>query len=553
MKRYLLFILSTAALVSIFSCNGNSEELTEDEIEISEKLKSRFQSSDLLVFDQDTLLASDEVLSYYKTHDFHPIWVNQSSLNDKGTELFNLVSHSREHGLHPEMFHFKSLENSINSEILDAEVLLTNAFFLFTTHVEVGCIDTSSLEYVWKKDAISFSLTEELEKVKNGTAVSEIISSLEPDFWEYKQLQKGLVDFLGEYPLDTNHYDIPAFKEDSIKCYIAAREALIGHSFIDSTISREDSAFIDQLKIFQKVNGLADDAVVGKWTGRALNKSNLDRFYQAALSLEKWRWRDKLPAKYIRVNVPEFTLYFVSDDAVKSKHRVVVGSQVTPTPEFHASMKTMVTNPFWHVPYSIASTEILVGAKKDSAYFSKRGYKVFQDGSQIDPSSVNWSDVSQGNFGYRVRQNGGGGNSLGRIKFLFPNSDFVFIHDTPSKRLFQNDVRAYSHGCVRLNRPFDLAKAILIEENHNLEGDTLDSYVRRGIQRVIELKDTFEVFIEYYTATGDSSGNVIFHPDIYGRDAKYIENTIKRFDRIEQKKRNHTAKSEEDPEIIGKT
>jgi murein L,D-transpeptidase YcbB/YkuD len=105
----------------------------------------------------------------------------------------------------------------------------------------------------------------------------------------------------------------------------------------------------------------------------------------------------------------------------------------------------------------------------------------------------------------------------------------VFIHDTPSKRLFKNDVRAYSHGCVRLDQPFELGKALLTADKHEVVADTLDSMIVRGQQTVLELNDPFTVFIEYYTATGDSSGNIIFHPDIYGRDEKYLENSFKKF------------------------
>ncbi|MBD3637068.1 MAG: L,D-transpeptidase family protein [Crocinitomicaceae bacterium] len=531
MKRYLLYnILSLVTLVSIQACSVNSRELSEEEMVISEELKSKFENTDLLVFDQDTLLASKEVLSYYKAIDYEPIWITKKELNSSGREMLDLIENSRDYGLHPEMFRYSLINKMKDTSILDAELMLTNAFFLFTTHVDVGCIDPISYLYVWKKDSLDFDLNAELDKVREGTSVKKVATAHQPDFWEYRQLQSGLAKFLDEYPLDTFQFDIPAFKDDSVKCYAAAHEALLGHQFIDSTISKKDSAFLVQLKVFQKMNGLAQDGIVGKWTGRALNKSNLDRYLQAALALEKWRWKEKFPDKYIRVNIPEFTLYFVDSNKVKNKHRVVVGAYLTQTPEFQATMRRMVTNPFWHVPYSIASTEILVGAKKDSNYFAKRGYKVFQDGNQVDPSSINWTTIGAGSFNYKIRQDGGGGNSLGRIKFLFPNHHSVFIHDTPSKSLFYNDVRAYSHGCVRLHQPFDLAKAILVSENHKVPGDSLDAYVRRGLQRVIELDDPFEVYLEYFTATGDSSGNVIFHPDIYNRDEKYIEYSFKRFE-----------------------
>ena len=557
MKRYLEYILFTSILVSITACNGNSRELTEEQIEISEELKTRFEGTEHLIYNGDTLLASDDVIAYYKKTDFEPIWTSKKKLNNRGKEMFDLVENARDHGLHPEMFSYTLLSQMKDTALLDCEMVLTNAFFLYTTHIDVGWLDPETYLYVWKKDSLDYDLSLELDKVRNGATPKDVITSHQPNFWEYKQLQAGLEKFLDDYPLDTNEFNIPPFKEDSVKCYKYAHEALIGHSFLDSSVTAQDSVFIEQLKVFQRINGLLDDAIVGKWTGKALNKSNRERFYSAAISLEKWRWKKPYPKKYIRVNVPEFTLYFVDSNVVKSKHRVVVGHPTTSTPEFHATMRRMVTNPFWHVPYSIASTEILYGAKKDSSYFSKRGYKVFKDGEQINPSTVDWSDVSQGGFRYKVRQDGGGGNSLGRIKFLFPNIHSVFIHDTPSKSLFGNDVRAYSHGCVRLQHPFELAKKMLIADGSDLHADTLDSYVRRGLQRVIELEDPFEVYIEYITSTGDSSGNVIFHPDIYGRDKKYVENSLKLFDKYGpdffKHKPTPPAKTEEEIEVVEAT
>src|SRR5687768_7739752 len=129
----------------------------------------------------------------------------------------------------------------VDSSLIDAEMMLSNAFFLFTTHLSVGCVDSTNRAYVWKKDSLSFSLVDQIEKVRSGTAVGEIVADVQPDFWEYKQLQLGLAALLDQYPLDTNHYKIPAIKEDSVICYIAAREALIGHAFLDSAEASNDS------------------------------------------------------------------------------------------------------------------------------------------------------------------------------------------------------------------------------------------------------------------------------------------------------------------------
>lgn len=531
MKDFLNYILILTLIVSLGSCAAGKKDLSDEEVAIQEKLASKFGNQEVLIYQDDTLIASTEVLDYYKGIDFAPIWIEEEGFTKNGKEMYGLVENACDFGLLPEMFDYHSLIKMKDSSLLDAEMILTNAFFLMSTHLSQGCIDTATYAYTWKKEDLDYSLTDDLDQVYlESKSVRDILLSKQPKNWEYQQLQKGLVVFLDSFKLDTNHFSIPAFKEDSVICYQAAKEALYKHDFLDSSERKNDSIFIERLKQFQVLNGLKDDAVVGKWTGRALEKSNMDRFLQAALSMEKWKWKpDTLPEKYIRVNIPEFTLYFVDSNEVKRKHRVVVGAYTTQTPEFSAEMRRMVTNPFWHVPYSISSTEILYGVKKDSSYLRKKGYKIFRNGVQQDPSTVDWSAIRQGSFPYKVRQDGGGGNSLGRLKFLFPNSDFVFIHDTPSKRLFKNDVRAYSHGCVRLDQPFDLGKALLIADQHEVPADTLDSLVGRGQQRVLELNDPFIVYLEYYTATGDSSGNIIFHPDIYNRDIDYLENSFKKF------------------------
>jgi murein L,D-transpeptidase YcbB/YkuD len=279
------------------------------------------------------------------------------------------------------------------------------------------------------------------------------------------------------------------------------------------------------------MNSMTDDALVGKWTSRVLAKSNMSRFYQAMLSLEKWRWKkeEEFPERYVRVNIAAYTLKLWDNNKVLRKHRTVCGAYGTQTPEFHATLKRFITNPFWHLPYSIASTESLYGVKKDSNYFIDRGMKLFREGAEVDPNTVDWSVVTNRNFRYRIRQDGGGSNSLGRVKFLFPNSHSVYFHDTPSKRLFQNDIRAYSHGCIRLHNPFDFAKTLLEIDEQDLTADEFDTLIVNGVQQIIELNTRFEVYIEYYTATGDSTGSINFHPDIYGRDERYLTKIKRKF------------------------
>jgi len=525
------YILLLTGIVTLNSCGGDSSFFGDNSIPLYEQLKTNIDSHSSMIFYGDTLLTQNEIKSFYESVTYDPIWINDSALTKKGEDMLFMVDNAYNYGLFPDFFHQNSIHQSIDSSLLDTEILLTNSFFLYVTHLSVGFLDTFKMEYAWKKDSITFDLIETLNTVKETDDIIAYIESFQPKHWEYVQLQKGLEKFMGEYELDTSHFTIPKFKDDSVKCYAVAKQALIAHHFLDADAN--DSIFIKRLKDFQIINGLLDDAIVGKWTGRVLGKSNKDRFYQAMLSLEKWRWKkpSEMPNRYIRVNIPAYTFKFWNNNKVIRKHRVVVGAYATQTPEFHATLKRFITNPFWHLPYSIASTESLYGIKKDTAYFSKRGMKLFRDGAQVDPSTVDWSKVNNTNFRYRIRQDGGGSNSLGRIKFLFPNHHSVYFHDTPSKRLFKNDVRAYSHGCVRLHLPFDFAKALIEVDELEIPADTLDSIVQRGIQRVVELNNPFEVYIEYYTATGDSTGNIIFHPDVYGRDKRFLNGIKEEFDK----------------------
>lgn len=527
---YLILILLT--LVTYSSCHSSSTFFGTDELSLSDKLEKELSANPELKLENIKLEAAGEIQSFYKSNEFTPLWITDSSLNDKGNEMHHLVNQSYQFGLLPEFYHHEAIQSTIDSNtLIKTEFLLSNAYCLMITHLNVGFLDTMSFSYSWKKDSVNFDFVEALSQVKNANEVVEVVTSYQPKSWEYTQLQSGLAEFVNTHELSNYHTDIPNFKEDSAACYQQAKMALLQNGFIDSLQSQNDSIFMVQLKAFQKFSGLKDDGVVGKWTAHELALSNMDRFYKGMISLEKWRWKkeNEFPSRYIRVNIPAYQLKLWDDNKIVRTHRVIVGAHKTKTPEFHAQLKTIVTNPYWHVPYSIASTEILYGARKDTAYFSKHNYKLFKSGEEVNPKSVDWTKVTDKSFTYRVRQEGGGSNSLGRVKFLFPNKHSVFIHDTPGKYLFSNDMRAYSHGCVRLQDPFDLAKTVLQLDGNEIESDTIDSRVRRGIQDVFSIKSHIEVFIEYYTASGDSSGQIQFYPDVYDRDKKYLNPILKEF------------------------
>ncbi len=272
------------------------------------------------------------------------------------------------------------------------------------------------------------------------------------------------------------------------------------------------------------------DGKIGLNTSRALNMSNLERWKQIAINLEKWRWHKEFPSTRLYVNIPEFHLYYYRNDSLIRLHRVVVGHPSTQTPEFTAKLTYLNVYPFWHVPHSISTNEILPFARRDSTYLEKNGYSIMTfKGEHVDMSTINLKDYQQNNFPFKIRQNYGYGNALGVVAFMFPNPHDVFIHDTPAKFFFTTGTRAYSHGCVRLQDPVKLARNILTADKNNVNPDTLEVLLAAHTPKMVYLKKRIPIFIEYHTAFSDTLGRLRLPLDIYFRDTAFLSRLDKAF------------------------
>jgi murein L,D-transpeptidase YcbB/YkuD len=292
-----------------------------------------------------------------------------------------------------------------------------------------------------------------------------------------------------------------------------------------SNVNISKDSLIQIFKSFQYMNGLEPDGILGANSIKALHQTNLQRYYKGVIALEKLKSipDSLISSKYIEVNIPSFLLHFYDADTLVAKHKVIAGANKTQTPEFVAPLKYVVVKPYWHVPYSIASTEILHGARRDSNFFKKKNYILTRKDSVISPDSINWKNITTRNFPYSIKQSYGNSNSLGLLKFLFPNNHAIYIHDTPSKHLFRKEERNFSHGCIRVQNPFELAKSILKLENHSYV-DSLDTLVKRDKETYLNVNDNFLVHIRYRTVIIDDSTNQIrFHNDVYGREEKYMK------------------------------
>jgi murein L,D-transpeptidase YcbB/YkuD len=258
--------------------------------------------------------------------------------------------------------------------------------------------------------------------------------------------------------------------------------------------------------------------MIGKGTLAALNKTAVDEVPLILVNMEKWRWMPRsLGSFYVKVNIPEFTVDIVKDGAIQHTTRIVVGQVSWQTPIFSDEIEHVVVNPSWSVPPGIIAKELLPQLQSNPGAI--RGYEVYAKVKgrfrQVSPGSINWSKV--GPKDVQFRQPPGERNALGQVKFMFPNKYSVYLHDTPSKALFKQAFRAYSHGCMRVMDPWEFADALLVNEDWNSK--RLKKLVG-GPERRVDLKHHVPVHITYFTAWVDADGNLQTAADVYGHDKK---------------------------------
>ena len=255
------------------------------------------------------------------------------------------------------------------------------------------------------------------------------------------------------------------------------------------------------MRAFQRRHGLEEDGVAGPATLAELNQRAEDHVRQIEVNLERWRWLPRdLGRRHVRVNIAAFRLDAVEDGRTALDMRVIVGKPYTRTPMFGSAMDAVIFNPSWYVPTSIAVHEILPKARKDPSYLRRGGYEVLS--------------------GSRIRQRPGPQNALGRIKFVFPNRFNVYLHDTPARTLFGRTVRTFSHGCIRIEKPADLAVWVLGGDDPRWTAEAVRAGVEAGRERRVALHEKVPVHVAYWTAWADERGTLRLGRDVYQRDGQ---------------------------------
>jgi murein L,D-transpeptidase YcbB/YkuD len=412
------------------------------------------------------------------------------------------------------------------------EVAATRAYLGFADDLSAGILTPSSIYPDAQIRPHRVAAGEALARL--GTApVAEALASFQPADPDYGRLvaEKARLEALGQSaswgPEVPDGPTLHPGEDDPRVASLRARLARLGYVVPAGEIvgSAFDPGLTDAVEAFQHDYGLNADGVVGALTLAAINAPVESRLAAVTVNLERMRWLDRTPEpRYLLVNIPDFSVRLIEDGKTTWESKVVVGkTHVTETPEFSGVVKFMVVNPTWHIPDSIAIRDYLPKLQKDPMVLKRQNIRLLtRAGTEIDPRLVDFNQYTPETFPFRIKQRPSDDNALGKVKFLFPNQNSVYMHDTPHRELFARDVRAFSNGCIRLQKPYELAEIVLEGQVPDPKA-RFDELVATGKEKTITLERTIPVHIDYRTVWFDDAGTVHYRPDVYGRDAKVFD------------------------------
>jgi murein L,D-transpeptidase YcbB/YkuD len=399
-------------------------------------------------------------------------------------------------------------------------------------HLRFGKVNPRELYPDWNFSR-SLGAIDPVQAVEAAISAPDLRVAVEayaPQLPQYKALQTGLaqhraIALRGGWPSVAPGLALKPAMRDARVAALRQRLAASGDLTADPAADPDsfDGALEEAVKGFQARHGLVVDGAAGRRTIEALNVEVARRVDQIRVNLERARWvAQDLMGDFLLVDIARFDaeLYLGGESAWRS--RVIVGRPYRRTPVFRAAMKYLVLNPTWTVPPTILREDVLPQVAKDPAYLAKHRMQVVDDrGRPVDATAIDWSRHPAQPFPYHIVQDSGDDNSLGRIKFMFPNSHTVYLHDTPAKALFDRTERTFSSGCIRIEQPVELA-VLLLADAERWSAERVREAIATGETRAVLVKREVPVLLLYFTAAPDGTGGIAFRPDVYGRDAPVL-------------------------------
>jgi len=486
-----------------------------------------------------------ELIEFYDQRYHRSIWFDGDQFKKDPEVLIAEIKDSYGEGLKPADYHLDFIENSVKDPDLFTadslgkkallEILLTNAYLSLASDYLNGKIDPEIIIEDYNHQDDNLEAQKLLKLLVDEEKLAQILETQLPTSSNYTQLRDKLYLYrdsgkIKEWPQINTDETLALEAEGRAVAQLV--ENLSARAYLNLKSLDNRDYFNQRVKRsvvrFQLDNGLNADGIVGRKTRKALNIPLEQRIKQIIVNMERWRWLpENLGSRYIYVNIADYNLKLYENNQLKMEMKTIVGQEQRSTPVFSDEIDYLVLNPYWYVPKSIAVKDKLPLIKEDYRYLQENNYSLFQytgnnNLKEIDPAEVDWSEIDKDNFNYLLRQNPGDENALGRVKFMFPNRFSIYLHDTPSKYLFSETERGFSSGCIRIEKPVDLAE-YLLKDQEKWDRQAIEAEMKKDKEKTVYLNNPIKIYLQYNTVWVDSLGNLNFREDIYGRDQKIIE------------------------------
>jgi len=527
---FLLFV-SLCTFESIQAQQTAVEEMIKIRIE-GEEINSSVSAGGVVLFSQT------ELPKFYTNRDYELAWEDKKNRND----LLESIESAFDEGLSPEDYHLIRITDLLNKskykklsdfDRVDLDLLMTDALILYASHLISGKVEQSKLRSKWDIELNSRpkNIDSLLTVTLHNKEVKPALERVKPHHYLYKLMKFNLKEYRdienneGWSKIDEGESLKKGMKDKRI---LQIRNYLIITKDLKATNAKNDSLYDETLesavKKFQIRHNLTSDGVIGKGTLEQMNVPVADRIEMIRLNLERMRWVFHQPDDdFLLVNIAGFHVKRFRNRKEVFSSRVIVGKYHKESPIFKGVMTYIVMNPTWTLPYSIATHETLPKLKKDPGYLSAKHMEIMdRKGTILNPDNIDFKQYSSGNFPFIVRQKAGPWNALGQVKFIFPNKYAVYLHDTPSRGLFNQQDRAFSHGCIRTESKWELMMS-LMDDKVVWNMDKINEILESGETKTINLPEPINIYIMYWTSMVDQENNLYFMKDVYKRDSAVIK------------------------------
>jgi len=483
------------------------------------------------------------ICNAYHTLGVRPLWVDSNGPTEQAKHIASALTSGTADGFNPDDYGVPKIEalweSRTAADLARLDMAITIGLLEYIHDMQQGRFAPKFKDpklFAQAGGNSVFSPVKALTEARSSTDITLFLENLAPRHRHYRELKSALKHYRsiaenGGWPvfpsgetLHPNDSDprVPALRDLLTKTGDLAKE-------IDSSQQVYDTELVEAIKRFQGRHSLEIDGIIGKNTTNVLIVPVEKRIQQILINMERWRWtKHELGSRYVLVDIAGFNLQGVVNDIPQLEMRVIVGKLHHATPVFSDAIKYIEFNPFWNITSSIARNEMLPELRKNKNYLETKHIRLFSnwqsDGKELAPETINWDEVSRRQISrYKLRQDPGPWNALGVVKFVFPNKYSVYLHDTPGQELFKEENRAFSHGCIRLNKPRKLAEFLLAFNNAGWTEEVINQVIEKKKRRVVRLVEPIPIHLVYQTAWVNKNGTLHFSRDIYGRDKKLIE------------------------------